>query len=391
MFHAAEIGQCLPSEIAHYLLFGYQPENFPGRGLLEAVGAGLEFDDQDVLSLAHLCEVDCKKDVLFLLHGKKDITGEQDDIEQLYSNIKSFESEGIRFRLIKTGRNDAILIMNGPVSAWISDSDPMTAGRAMARISPVQGNPEPDRARLTADALNNYLAYCHKVLSYHPINQTRRKKGIPSANFLATQRCGRRIVQEQFYEKWGLKAMLIASGPMYAGLALELGLTLVRSLDSPDPEADLRGRIHLALTDTSHDFIHVHTKVPDEAAHMGDPIRKLAAIESLDKGLDELVDSVRRNEDLLLAITGDHSTPSISSLIHSGETVPVIICGRQVRRDNVAIFDEISASGGCLGLLQGKELMLTLLNYSDRSIMQGHRMGKKETCYFPEEYEIFKL
>jgi NADPH:quinone reductase-like Zn-dependent oxidoreductase len=31
-------GECLPSEIAHYLMFGYERENFPGRGLLEAVG-----------------------------------------------------------------------------------------------------------------------------------------------------------------------------------------------------------------------------------------------------------------------------------------------------------------------------------------------------------------
>ena len=391
MFHAAAIGQCLPSELAHYFLFGYDPKNFPGRGLLEAVGAGVDFNDQDVLVLAHLCEVDYTKDFLPLLHGTKDIKGEPGEIEQLFSDITPYESKGVQFRLLKTGRNNGILVMSGPVSPWISDSDPMTIGHAMAQVLPIQGNPEPDRARLTADALNNYLAYCHKILRYHPINQTRVKNGMPEANFLATQRCGRRIVQEKFSEKWGLNGMLIASGQMYAGLALELGFTLVRTDDSPDPEADLRGRINLALNDTSHDFIHVHTKVPDEAAHMGDPMIKLAAIESLDRGLDELVDSIGKNNELLLAVTGDHSTPSLSDLIHSGETVPVIICGRQVRRDTVTVFDEINAARGCLGLLRGNELMLTLLNYSDRSIMMGHRMGKKETCYFPRDYETFKL
>ena len=54
MYHASLSGQCLPSEKAHYLIFGYGPESFPGRGLLEAVGYGLQFHDEDVLCLAHL-------------------------------------------------------------------------------------------------------------------------------------------------------------------------------------------------------------------------------------------------------------------------------------------------------------------------------------------------
>ena len=33
LFHAASPGQCLPSETAHYLIFGYEVEEFPGRGL----------------------------------------------------------------------------------------------------------------------------------------------------------------------------------------------------------------------------------------------------------------------------------------------------------------------------------------------------------------------
>ena len=68
--------------------------------------------------------------------------------------------------------------------------------------------------------------------------------------------------------------MLIGSGAIYAGLALELGMTLCRVKDGPDPEADIRERLSEALHDTEHDFIHVHTKVPDEAAHRGDPVKR---------------------------------------------------------------------------------------------------------------------
>jgi 2,3-bisphosphoglycerate-independent phosphoglycerate mutase len=391
LFHAASHGQCLPSETAHYLLFGYDLEKFPGRGLLEGVGEGVAFDDSDVLCLAHLAGVTWQNGVPILTQGRDDIKGNAQDIGRLAAAITPYETHGISFRLHQTPRNDAILVLSGRPSPYVSDSDPMVCGRAMARVWPLSNNPEPEQAALTAKALNEYLTYCHSVLSNHEINRLRQAKNLPPANFLATQRCGRRIVQEPFIQRWGLTGMLIASVSVYGGLAHELGLTFVLAKDGQDPGGDLRERIRLALADTSHDFIHVHTKVPDEAAHTGDPERKEAAIASLDRGLDELVRTVQSRDDLLVVVTADHSTPSISTLIHSGEPVPVTIVGQTMRRDKVDRFDEVSAAAGCLGLLRGRELMLTVLNCADRSSLLGHRLGKTERHYVPHRYEPFKL
>jgi 2,3-bisphosphoglycerate-independent phosphoglycerate mutase len=214
---------------------------------------------------------------------------------------------------------------------------------------------------------------------------------MPPANFVATQRCGRRIVQEPFDQRWGMAGMLIATGSVYGGLAHEIGLTFVRARDSSDPGEDLRERIRVALADPSHDFIHVHTKVPDEAAHTGDPKQKEAAIAALDRGLDELAKEVGSRDDLLVVITADHSTPSTSPLIHSGEPVPVTLVGSSIRRDHVEVFDEVNAALGCLGLLRGPELMLTILNHANRSALLGHRLGGEERPYLPNTYEPFKL
>jgi len=391
LFHAASPGQCLPSETAHYLLFGYDLEKFPGRGLLEAVGEGVAFDDSDVLCLAHLAGVTWQNRVPILAQGRDDIVGNEQEIGGLFGAITPYEAHGIGFRLHQTRRNDAILVLSGRPSPYVSDSDPMVCGRAMARVWPLSNNPEPEQAALTAKALNEYLTYCHSVLSNHEINRLRQAKNLPPANFLATQRCGRRIVQEPFIQRWGLSGMLIASVSVYGGLAHELGLTFLRAKDGPDPGQDLRERIRLALADTSHDFIHVHTKTPDEAAHTGEPERKEAAIAALDRGLDELVKAVETRDDLLVVVTADHSTPSISPLIHSGEPVPVTLVGPTVRRDRVDRFDEVSAAVGCLGLLRGRELMLTILNCADRSSLLGHRLGRTEKAYVPETYEPFKL
>ena len=391
LFHAASPGQCLPSEIAHHLLLGYDLETFPGRGLLEAVGEGVAFDDSDVLCLAHLAGVTWKEGVPILTQGRRDIARAMQETGQLFAAVTSYESHGIRFRLEQTHHNDAILRMSGRVSPHVSDATPFVTGRAIARIWPLRDNPEPEHAARTAKALNDYLTRAHKVLSNHEINRLRTEKNLPPVNFLATHRCGRRIVQEPFRERWGLTGMLIASGSVFGGLAHELGLTFVLAKDTDKPDKDLRERIDLALTDSSHDLIHVHTKVPDDAAHTGDPKKKEAAITALDRGLDALVKALETREDLLVVITADHSTPSISTLIHSGEPVPVTLVGPTVRRDDVDAFDEVSAAGGCLGLLRGRELMLTILNHADRSAFLGHRLEERERHYVPETYAPFKL
>jgi len=391
LFHASSPGQCLPSETAHYFLFGYNLKNFPGRGLLEAVGEGVTFDDEDVLCLAHLAGVSWQAGVPVLACGRDNIRGDTKEIGLMFASITPFESRGISFRLQQTRRNDAILVLSGGASPYISDSDPMLKGQTIASIRPFADSPEPEQAKRTARALNDYLAYCHQTLCDHEVNTRRNDGNITPPNFLVTQRCGRRIKQEPFDQLWGLTGAIIASGAIYKGLAHELGFGFFPVKDSGKPGEDLRERIRAALADTTYDFIHVHTKVPDEAAHTGDPKQKEAVISALDQGLDELIKAVKTRDDLLVVVTADHSTPCGSNLIHSGESVPLTFVGPTIRRDGVNSFDEVSAAYGCLGILRGRELMLMILNYSDRSALLGHRLGKTERPYFPSNYEPFRL
>ncbi len=389
LFHPALPGQCFPSETAHYLLFGYDLKDFPGRGLLEAVGDGVEFDDGDVLCLSHLAGVTWREGVPILTQSRRDVARTVQETKQLFAALAPYEACGIRFRLQQTHHNDAILCMSGQASPYVSDSTPFITGRAMARIWPLRGNPEPDQAERTAKALNDYVANAHNILSNHEINRERAEKKLPPVNFLGTHRCGRRIPQEPFSELWGLAGMFVASGAVYEGLAHELGMTFVRTRDTDKANQDLRERISLALKDEAHDFVHVHTKAPDEAAHTGDPRRKQEIIAALDHGLDELMEAVQARDDLLVVVTADHSTPSMSPLIHSGEPVPATMVGPTVRRDGVTSFDEVSAARGCLGMLRGRELMLTILNHADRSALIGHRLGRCEMPYVPKDYEPF--
>ena len=391
LFHAASPGQCLPSETAHYLIFGYEVEEFPGRGLLEGVGYHVPFEDTDVLSLAHFSSIQWKGEVPVLTHSRRDIKGDATDLTRLYASLAQYESEGVRLRLHQTRFNDAVLVLSGDVSPFVCDPDPMIIGRPMAEIEPLEANREPQEAARTARALNRYLSHCHRILKDHDVNRLRKEKGLAPANFLAIQRCGRRVRHGSFRERWDLDAMFVGSGAVYEGLAHELGMDFVRMKDGEDPGKDLRERLEVAITDRYHDFVHVHTKVPDEAAHTGDPVTKLKAIESLDRGMEKLVRALEERDDLLVAVTADHSTAAVSGLIHSGEPVPLAIAGPKVRRDNVSVFDEVSAATGCLGFLRGKEPLLMLLNYADRSSLTGHRLGPEERAYVPRRYKTFRL
>jgi 2,3-bisphosphoglycerate-independent phosphoglycerate mutase len=323
--------------------------------------------------------------------GRKDIQGSREELGRLYASVGSFEWEGVMLLLHQTGRNDGILVISGEVSPHITDSDPMVPDMPVARVFPVDPNPEPEKADRTAHALNAYLTRCYRILDTLRENHLRRERNMHVANFLATQRCGRRIPQEPFSERWGMRGMMIASGMMYKGLAQELGFTFTRAEDGDDPGGDLRERIHMALADDSHDFIHVHTKVADQAAHKGDPERKREVITALDRGLGGLVKGLEERDDLLVVVAADHSTPSQSSLIHSGEPVPFCMAGRGVRRDGIASFDEVNAARGCLGLLRGKELILTILNCIDRSVLLGHRLGRIQRPYVSREYRPLKI
>jgi 2,3-bisphosphoglycerate-independent phosphoglycerate mutase len=217
------------------------------------------------------------------------------------------------------------------------------------------------------------------------------KKGKQPANFLATQRCGRRVLLESFNEKWGFSGLLVASGAVFKGLARELGIDFIAVRDSENPEKDLRDRIRLALSDQDHNFIHIHTKAPDEAAHRGSPEHKRDVINALDRGLDEIMTVAENPKELLVAITADHSTSSVPlRSIHSGEPVPAVIVGPHVRRDGVSAFDEMEAAKGCLGFMKGKDLLLNLVNYANRAGLVGHQLGRTLRLIAPTDYPPFK-
>jgi len=394
LFHAGRLGQALPSENAHFAMFGYGPEDFPGRGWLEALGQGLRPEPGSVAVLAHLCAVSERDACLYMDVDAPQATPEECAAAAAAVAGFSHDGVGIRFEHGKGLFGVLILSPHGPgddVSPHVTDSNTMRDNAFLSAILPHAGHEADPAAKRTARALAAYVRHCHRTLRNLPANLSRKSRGLPPLSGLVTQRPGAGRPVMPFAERYGMRGASVSAGIIYWGIARYLGLDLVQDPDSGDPGADLARRLDLARQEIAQGagFVHVHTKAPDQAAHRKDPLLKLAAIESLDKGLAKGLPPLLEDPEVLVAVTADHSTPSVGTLVHSGEPVPLLFHGPGVRQDAVARFDEVAVASGALGCVRGGELMLCILNYLDRARLAGIMDAPQELPYWPGPYDPF--
>jgi 2,3-bisphosphoglycerate-independent phosphoglycerate mutase len=389
LYHTTLQGVPMSSETAHFIIFGYEVEDFPGRGYVEAKGKGITVKDKDVGVLCHLCCVENKNDNLILRWGRPDISHE--DSRELQTAIESFETGGIKIRLVASRGIDGFLILSGSVTDKITDSDPIYEGRPVMEIMPTVQKKISTTAGKTASALNKYLIHCYQTLSDHQINRERASHNFPAVNALVSQRAGKKRRLTPFRDKWGLKGLSISSGAIYWGLCNELGIETVKVEDTGNIEEDFRYRLRSAKDAHNYDFVHVHTKMPDEAGHTKNAWYKKDVIEALDRAMAVVVNEIIPDGETLVVITADHSTASSGSMIHTGETVPLTMVGKYVRTDKVSEFNEIACSGGALGVVRGKELMCLILNFLDRAKLYGLMDTPFDQPYYPGNYRPLKL
>lgn len=381
LYHAHLLGTALPSELAHFIMFGYDLPQFPGRGLVEAIGEGITVNHGDVALLTRIFGVSEQDGHLILEHEDPKIDSAV--AAALQEHVRHFRHGGVEVEFVPTKGIGGILLLRGEVSAAVTDSNPIIEGRPLMEVQPLAGSESNAAAVRTADALNEYLRWSHRRLMSHPLNLQRLREGTFAVNAVGTQRAGQHRQLPSFSEGWGLQGLMISSGAIYHGLGKIVGMETLRVRDSGDPEADLRQRLQLAKEATGYDFIHVHTKMPDEAGHRRDPLYKKQVIEALDRAVAYAVEEILPDEDILFIVTADHSTAACGTMIHTGETVPLAMAGRYARRDTVVAFDEISCAAGCLGQARGRELMYLVLNCLDRGKLWGLMDSPVDQPYTP--------
>ena len=391
MFHAGFSGQPMPSENAHFALFGYPQELFPGRGPLEALGAGIQLYEGQVAVLAHLVSASSQQGALFV---------EQDmpagltvrETEEIFNLVGSFEHQELEIRLQQTKGLFGVLTLQGPASALITDSNPMRSQAFASNVLPLEEARGEPRAEKTAEAIRAYLSWSYQRLDQSKLNSERRQAGLAPVNGLVTQRAGPMAAVPDFTARTSLKGLSLVSGTMFRGLAKLIGLQTAEIGKQKDVQADLTARLDLARSSLAeYDFIHVHCKAPDEAAHTKDCLAKRDVICALDRALEPYMQLLSLDSDVLTVIAADHSTPSLGPLVHSGEPVPVLMRGKNIRRDQVSAYHELAACCGSLGPIRGMEMMYIILNALDRAKMCGIQEVPHKRLFWPGPAPLLRL
>ena len=278
-----------------------------------------------------------------------------------------------------------LLALSGGASAMVTDSDPLLFRLPIARVVPLEGAPE--EAKLTSEEIERFIAWAHGVLENHPVNDRRAAEGMPAINHVLVKWPSVRPSAPAFSTAWGFNAVSVASGNFYVGLARLLGMDSIAQ-STRDPGEEFHQRLVNARNalDEGFDFALVHTKAPDEASHTGRPRKKVRVLEELDLAFTYVLQSYLRDPDLLTVITADHPTPSSGTdkVIHSGESVPIVMSGSNVRVDDVESFDEVACASGSLGTLRGRDVMPLILNATNRALFGTSRIQPEEVPYRPE-------
>ena len=353
VLYAIGPGRAPSSEVAHWSMLGYHPDEFPNRAVLEALGAGHDLDPTDVFAFAALRPTE-ERDGELWLTGRPRYGEDEEEARALVERCEDIEVDGLRFRLSYLRRGEAVLRVSGGADDRVTDSDAFF--RAWYPVlRPQAAHPDAERTARAAEA------WSREVLD--------RLAG-ERFNVITLKWWGRARPAPTFLERHGVTGSFIADSRFMHGLARAVGLEPLHAPETDEPAADLRRRLELIgeRLDAGDTFVFSHLKATDAAGHTKDPAVKRRTIEELDSELGDLP-----TERAIVCVTGDHATPAYPDVIHSGDPVPLVVAGPGVRADDVDSFGELDCSRGILGHLRGPDLMPLLLNAADRPLFLGSR------------------
>jgi 2,3-bisphosphoglycerate-independent phosphoglycerate mutase len=346
-------GRAPSSELAHWAILGYRPEEFPGRAVFEAMGALQSIESRHVFAYAALRPAE-ERDGELWLTGRPRYGEDEEEARRLVESCDGIEVDGLHFSLAHTRRGEAVLRIDGGADDRITDTDAFFRDRhPVLRPQPLV--PEAERTARAAEEWTRLV-----------VERLRGQR----FNVITLKWWGRLRSVPTFPERHGLRGTFIAESRFLLGLGGYVGLDGIEEPETDDPAADLRGRLALVKERLAagDDFVFVHLKATDQAGHTKDPAVKRATIEALDAELGSLP-----TDRAIVAVTGDHATPTYPDVIHSGDPVPFLLAGPGVRADAVVRFGELDCAAGILGQLRGEDVMPVLLNAADRPLFAGSR------------------
>lgn len=329
---------------AHLALFGYDPFDYHlGRGALSAAGLEVVLNPGDVAARGNLATVDAQGIITDRRAGRLDDLEALEVVRLLTENVSI---EGVEVLFVHEAQHRVLVVLRGPdLDPHVDDTDPQKVG-----CPPLAPMAQVRAANHTAEVVAEIDRQARAILA-----------GQPQANALLLRGLDSHRQLPSVQERYGVRAAAIAVYPMYRGIGSLVGMQVV------GPPATIDEQLVLLKEHwDDFDLFFFHHKPADSAGEDGDFQAKVAAIEALDAVVPSLVGM---GPDVV-AVTGDHATPS-QMAAHSWHSVPVLLAGDLVGCDDVARFGERWARAGALGRRPARELMPIMLNCAGRLAKYG--------------------
>lgn len=343
------------SDTANLGVIGYNPKiYYSGRSPLEALSIGVEMKETDIAIRCNLVtlteEEENYEDKKIIDHSSSEISTE-DAAVLLDAVKKELETEEYKF-YVGTSYRHLFVWDKGKVEEFTPPHD--IPGRIIGEYLPEDS------------MFREIMRKSYDILSKHPLNLERKKKGLHPANSCWFWGAGTKPALTSFAEKTGKKGVMISAVDLLKGIAVGADMTniIVEGANGglhTNYEGKAMAAVH-ALCEDGYDFAYIHVEAPDEMGHQGSVERKVQSIEYLDQRVIGIVkdEMEKRGEDVRILVLPDHPTPIVTRT-HSGEPVPYMLYDSTKAFSGVGQYNEEKAAESGIFFEEGYTLIDHLL------------------------------
>jgi len=358
------------SDIAVFNMLGYKfkHDDYAGRGVVEAIGIGIDFKDGDLALRGNFATLNHDGVIIDRRAGRKiekqDTEAVSNEIEEKIKfsdeNATAIITPTIGHRLVIRIRSDCTLSSN------ISNTDPaygrvdgMGIARAVTdflKIEKCLPLDEESHTKLASKLVNELTEQSLDIMKKSKVNERRKENDKKLLNGILLRDAGNIYPKvTPINDLHSMKFSCIVDMPVEIGISKILKMKTYDAGGRTDYEE--KAKVAAKAMDEQN-AVYVHLKGPDEFGHDGDAQGKMENIEEIDKRFfGTLLDNIDSSK-VAVIVSADHSTPCINKG-HSADPVPLLISGDMVTNDDTQRFTEIEAKKGRIGLIDGAQVITT--------------------------------
>ena len=362
------------SDIAVFNMLGYkfQHSDYVGRGVIEAIGIGVDFKDGDLALRGNFATLDNEGKIIDRRAGRKI---EREDTEKISKEIEKkirFSNPNASVVVAPTVDHRVIVRLRDskPLSSEISNTDPAYArvdGMGIAKavsdfmkIEKCIPLEQTENAIDAANLVNEFTEQSLEIMKKSDVNKQRSQKNKKLLNSILLRDAGNKYPNvKPINDLHSMNFSCIVDMPVEVGISNILKMKTFNAGGLTDYEG--KASVAAQATETEN-VIYVHLKGPDYFGHDGDAIGKMKNIEEIDKRFfGTLLDHIDVSK-IAVMISADHSTTCIYKG-HSDDPVPLLISGDMIANDDAQRFTEAEAKKGAIGLIEGAQVVKTAIDF----------------------------